>query len=341
MMHAKALDALREGTAHIESGLLPLATYPVRLPQLLDCMTRCHVPGASIAVIADYRLEWAGGYGVCEVGQSELVTPDTLFQACSVSKPVTAIAALRLVQEGILDLDEDLNSSLVSWKVPTNRTGQPQVTLRHLLSHTAGLTLCWYLGFRRGTKMPTLLHVLNGEPPAQTRAVRVQIPPGTRFRYSESHFALLQQLLTDVTSIPFPDLMHTLVFEPKGQGETARFRHSGDNIGFKCFVQGFCEGGMGAVLMSNGDNGEVMQKELFQIIAKEYGWSTSSARGVHARPKWREMPHRLALGTLRKYVRIVRFGSCSLRSRLMNAWVAASRAQSHLKRLSLVQMLQV
>jgi CubicO group peptidase (beta-lactamase class C family) len=405
MIHAKALDALREGTAHIESGLLPLATYPVRLPQLLDCMTRCHVPGASIAVIADYRLAWAEGYGVCEVGRSELVTPDTLFQACSVSKPVTAIAALRLVQEGILDLDEDLNSSLVSWKVPTNRTGQSRVTLRHLLSHTAGLTLCWYLGFRRGTKMPTLLHVLNGEPPAQTRAVRVQIPPGSRFRYSESHFALLQQLLTDVTSIPFPDLMHTLVFEPlgmrdssyhpsfpeerfraiatghyvdsvpvngkwrifpalaasglwttpsdlarlildiqlarsgkpskvlgkemvdqllspqtppdgrewglgfelKGQGETARFRHSGDNIGFKCFVQGFCEGGMGAVLMSNGDNGEVMQKELFQIIAKEYGWSTSSARGVHARPKWREMPHRLALGTLRKYVRIVRF----------------------------------
>jgi len=408
MMHTKALDALRMGTAHLESGplpVLPLAMHPVRPAQLLDGMTRYHVPGASIAVIANHRLEWACGYGVCEVGRSELVTPDTLFQACSVSKPVTAIAALRLVQEGILDLDEDLNSYLVSWKVPSNRTGPSRVTLRHLLSHTACLTACWYLGFRRGTKMPTLLQVLNGEPPAKTRPVRVQIPPGTRFRYSESHFAVLQQLLTDVTNTPFPDLMQALVFEPlgmcdssyhpsfpeqrfsataighyfdglpingkwrlfpalaasglwttpsdlarllldlqlaragkpskvlgkqivnqllspqtppdgrrwglgfelKGQGETARFRHSGDNIGFKCFVQGFCERGMGVVLMSNGDNGENMHKELLQIIAKQYGWPTSSASGVPSRPTWRQWSHRLAVGTLRRYTRLVHF----------------------------------
>ncbi len=408
MMYTRTLDALREGTAHLESGpppALSLATPPVQPAQLLDCMTRYHVPGASIAVIADYQLEWACGYGVCEVGRSEPVTPDTVFQVGSVSKPVTALAALRLVQEGILDLDEDLNASLVSWKVPTNRTGPSRVTLRHLLSHTAGLTACWYLGFRQGTKMPTLLQVLNGEPPAYPRPVRVQLPPGTRFRYSESHFALLQQLLTDVTRTPFPDLMHILVFEPlgmressyhpsfpedhfsatatghyfdgvpvngkwrlfpalaasglwttpsdlarliidiqlaragkpskvlgkeivdqllspqtppdgrrwglgfelKGQGEAARFRHSGDTIGFKCFVQGFCERGMGVVLMSNGDNGEVVHKELLQTIAKEYSWPTSSAGGVHSRPRWRELPHRLASGTLRRYVRIVRF----------------------------------
>ncbi len=406
MMHTRAPGALSQGTAHIESGslpVLPLATHPVRPAQLLDCMARCHVPGVSIAVIADHRLEWACGYGVREVGRPELVTPDTLFQACSVSKPVTAIAALRLVQEGILGLDEDLNSYLVSWKVSTNRMGPSRVTLRHVLSHTAGLTACWYLGFRRGAKMPTLLQVLNGEPPAKTRPVRVQIPPGKRFRYSESHFAVLQQLLTDVTNTPFPDLMQALVFVPlgmcnssyhpsfpeqrfsatghyfdgvpingkwrmfpalaasglwttpsdlacllldlqlaragkpskvlgkeivnqllspqtppdgrqwglgfelKGQGETARFRHSGDNIGFKCFVQGFCERGMGAVLMSNGDYGEDMHRELFQIIARQYGWPTSSVSGVPSRPTWRQWSHRLAVGTLRRYARLVHF----------------------------------
>src|SRR5437667_9941176 len=166
MMHIKNLGALREGTAQIESGplpVLPLATHPVRPAQFLDCMARCHVPGASIAIIADNRLAWACGYGVREVGRSEQVTPNTLFQACSVSKPVTAIAALRLVQEGILGLDEALNSYLVSWKVPINRTGPSRVTLRHLLSHTACLPACWYLGFRRGMKMPTMTHVLNGE----------------------------------------------------------------------------------------------------------------------------------------------------------------------------------
>jgi CubicO group peptidase (beta-lactamase class C family) len=400
-MHTKALHDLSEGIASIKSGLLqPLPSAP-----FLDCMARYHVPGASIAVIADHRLAWASGYGVCEAGRSDLVTPNTLFQACSVSKPVSAIAALRLVQEGLLNLDEDLNSYLDSWKVPTNRTGQSQVTLRHLLSHTAGLTLCWYLGFRPGSNMPTLLHVLNGEAPAKTRAVRVQIPPGTRFRYSESHFALLQQLLTDLTRTPFPDLMQTLVFEPlgmrdssyhpsfsaqqfsttatghyfdgvpikgkwrifpalaasglwttpfdlaqliidiqlaragrpskvldkqsvdqlltpqtppdgrqwglgfelKGQGEAARFRHTGDNIGFKCFLQGFCERGMGIILMCNADNGEIMHKELFQIIAKEYGWWTASPVGALSRPRWRQLPHRLAVGTLRRSVRLLHF----------------------------------
>src|SRR5213596_3729298 len=101
MMHIQALDDLSDGTASLESGLLPvppLARHPVRPAQLLDCMRRYHVPGASIAVIADHRLEWVSGYGVCEAGRSEPVTPYTLFQACSVSKPVTAIAALRLVQ---------------------------------------------------------------------------------------------------------------------------------------------------------------------------------------------------------------------------------------------------
>src|SRR5436305_14844457 len=216
MMYTKALHGFSESTASIKSSLQAISPA-----LLIDCMARYHVPGASIAVIANHRLAWASGYGVCEVGRSGRVTPNTLFQACSVSKPVTAIAALRLVQEGLLGLDEDVNSYLVSWKVPTNRTGPSRVTLRHLLSHTAGLTLCWYLGFRPGSNMPTLLHVLNGKPPAHTRPVRVQLPPGTRFRYSESHFALLQQLLTDVTRTPFPELMHTLVFEPLGMWESS------------------------------------------------------------------------------------------------------------------------
>src|SRR6266516_1473752 len=224
MMNTRTPDGLNERLAEIECDLLPappLCTHPAWSASLFDWMTRYHVPGVSIAVIANSRLEWASGYGVCEVGRSELITPGTIFQACSVSKPVTAVAVLRLVQEGILDLDEDVNAYLTSWKVPPYSTRQSRVTVRHLLSHTAGLTRSWYLGFRQGAKMPTLLQVLNGEPPAKTRPVRVQIPPGTRFRYSESHFAVLQQLLTDVTNTPFPDLMQALVFEPLGMCDSS------------------------------------------------------------------------------------------------------------------------
>src|SRR5205814_6506368 len=107
---------------------------------------------------------------------------------------------------------------------------------------------------------------------------------------------IVNQLLTPQT--PPDGRQWGLSFELKGQGETARFRHSGDNIGFKCFVQGFCEGGMGIILMSNGDNGEDLHKELFQLIAKHYGWPTSSGSGVPSRSPCRQWLHRLAVETL-------------------------------------------
>src|SRR5437764_15089423 len=101
MLNTRTPDGLSERLAEIERSLLPappLFAHPAWSASLLACMTRYHVPGVSIAVIANSQLEWAGGYGVCEVGRSELITPGTIFQACSVSKPVTAVAALRLVR---------------------------------------------------------------------------------------------------------------------------------------------------------------------------------------------------------------------------------------------------
>jgi CubicO group peptidase (beta-lactamase class C family) len=124
------------------------------------------------------------------------------------------LGVLRLVQEGLLDLDEDVNRYLVSWKLPANSTWQPRVSIRQLLGHTAGLTQNWYRGFRRGAPTPTLLQVLDGRSPANTPPVRVALIPGSQFRYSGSHYALLQQLMVDVTQTPFPELMQTLIFQP-------------------------------------------------------------------------------------------------------------------------------
>ena len=125
------------------------------------------------------------------------------------------------MQEGVLDLDADINTALRSWRVPANDGWQPRVTLRHLLSHAAGLTYCWYPGYRRGMPTPTLLQTLRGEPPATTLPVRVTAIPGTQSRYSGSHFSALQQLLEDVTGEPFPKLMRALVFAPLDMRHTS------------------------------------------------------------------------------------------------------------------------
>jgi len=183
---------------------------------LLDYIDHQRIPGVSIAVINDYEIEWAEGYGVRETGQPDAVTSETLFQACSISKAVTAIAALRLVERGQLDLDSDINTFLTSWKVPPQKKGadQPAVTLRQLLSHTAGMSVAWYPGYHREQDIPTLYEVLESSYVSNTPEVRITTTPGESFRYSGGGYCVVQQALVDVTRKPFPELMRELVFEP-------------------------------------------------------------------------------------------------------------------------------
>lgn len=165
---------------------------------LLDSLAQWHIPAVSVAIINDYRIEWVAGYGARENGQSESVDLKTLFQACSMSKTVTAVAALRLVEQGKLDLDADINTFLTSWKIPFSGLWQPRVTLRRLLSHTAGISVAWYPGYHREQDIPTLFEILEGEQPANTPGVRVIDTPGLRFSYSGGGYCIVQQALTDV-----------------------------------------------------------------------------------------------------------------------------------------------
>jgi CubicO group peptidase (beta-lactamase class C family) len=175
------------------------------------------VPGVSIAVIHDFEIEWAKGYGVLELGGSEPVTPETLFQAASVSKPVTAVGALHYVERELLDLDENVNDRLVSWRVPENEfTAQADVTLRRLLSHTAGVNQGLNRGYAPGEEVPTMLQALEGEPPANSLPVRVDRVPGTEQYYSNGGYLLVAQLLQDVLDRPFSKIMQEAVFGPLG-----------------------------------------------------------------------------------------------------------------------------
>ncbi len=182
---------------------------------LTAAMERHAVPGASLAVVDHYQLAWAEGQGLTAADGSAAVTPTTLFQAASISKPVTALAALRLVELGKLNLDEDVNLRLMSWHIPASplMIGNP-VTLRRLLSHTAGLNVHGFAGYATDATAPTLLQVLAGAPPANSAPIKVEAKPGTTFRYSGGGYSIVQLLLTEVTGTPFPELMRQQVLTP-------------------------------------------------------------------------------------------------------------------------------
>ena len=136
------------------------------LKQLMDTYK---VPGLSVAVVDNYQIVWAKGFGVTESGGSTPVTTRTLFQAGSISKPVAAVGAMWLVEHGKLSLDEDVNKKLKTWRVPENEfTKDQKVTLRRLMSHSAGLTVHGFPGYAVTEPKPTLVEIFNGEKPANT-----------------------------------------------------------------------------------------------------------------------------------------------------------------------------
>jgi CubicO group peptidase (beta-lactamase class C family) len=209
----------------IARGIEPLEVAKGESAVSLDIeklMKLYNVPGLSVAVIENYKIAWVKSYGVTEPGGKEPVTPKTLFQAGSISKPVAAAGMLALVQEGKLSLDEDVNQKLKSWQVPENEfTKEQKVTLRRLASHSAGLTVHGFPGYDIDEKVPTLVQIFNGEKPANTAAIRVDFVPGTNERYSGGGITIEQQVMMDVSGKPFPALMKEAVLDKIGMSDSS------------------------------------------------------------------------------------------------------------------------
>jgi CubicO group peptidase (beta-lactamase class C family) len=139
----------------------------------------------------------------------------TLFQAASISKPVAAVGMFRLAERGEVQLDADVNTMLRSWKVPPSPfTTTEKVTLRRIVSHMAGLTLHGFAGYPVGAPLPSLVQIVDGQPPANSAPVRVDAVPGARESYSGGGVTVMQLLLEDVSGTPFAALMDTLVLQP-------------------------------------------------------------------------------------------------------------------------------
>lgn len=190
---------------------------PVAAMNILDRMKYYHVPGVSVAVIDKGKIAWAKGYGIQETGGNAPITPETLFQAASISKPVTALGTLQLVEKGILDLDSPVNDKLVAWKIPENEFSEKEkVTLRRLLTHSAGLTVSGFPGYATSEQIPSLVQVLDGEKPANTSPIRIDMIPGSQWRYSGGGFVVAQLLVADVSGRSFQEYIKTTVLDPLG-----------------------------------------------------------------------------------------------------------------------------
>jgi CubicO group peptidase (beta-lactamase class C family) len=210
--------ATQDAAARVQAGLLPaFVTAQTQPMQMADRMRHYGVPGISVAVVQNGQLLWAHAWGVADVATGRALTPTTVMQAASISKAVAAVGALQLVQDQRLALDASVNSQLRSWQLPPGaQSAAHAVTLRQLLSHSAGLGVSGFDGYATGAAVPTLLQVLDGLPPANSAPVRLESQPGSQWAYSGGGFVVLQQLMQDVTGESFAPWMQREVLARAG-----------------------------------------------------------------------------------------------------------------------------
>jgi CubicO group peptidase (beta-lactamase class C family) len=210
-----AAPALGVEPSAIESNLVVPVDGVDKTLSLEDAMTALNIPSVSLALIDGDRIAFAQAYGASS-------TPETIYQAASLSKFVAAVGAMRLVEAKRLDLDADVNASLASWKVPQNGfdKGHP-VTLRGLLSMTAGIGVPGFLGYAVGDEVPNLTQILYGVPPANSAPITVIAEPGSVYRYSGGSYEVAEALMVDTIGTSFPDLMKEVVLEPAGMARSS------------------------------------------------------------------------------------------------------------------------
>lgn len=216
-------NLLKTRISQVENGLIPYV--PIQgFPSwnIYERMKFHRVPGVSIAVINNFKVEWAKGYGLADTTLKTPVTTQTLFSAGSISKLVMAAAAFQLIQEQKLSLDAPINQDLKTWKIPENDfTRKTPITLRMLLSHTAGTSQASYFGFTPDKKdLPNIVDILSGKPNAESRGVVVNSEPQKEFRYSGGGSMIAQMAIMDVTGETFDHFCDRVLFKALGMSNS-------------------------------------------------------------------------------------------------------------------------
>jgi CubicO group peptidase (beta-lactamase class C family) len=213
--HSPEIEARIKQVEQGLSGRFLVAGQPKHT--IKERMAFYHINGLSIAVIHDYHIEWAKGYGWADSAGQQPVSTQTLFQAASISKSLNAVGVLKLAQDGKLNLYRDINDYLTSWKFPYDSLSKgKKITIANLLSHTGGLSVHGFPGYAMGDTLPTLEQVLDGRRPANTGPVRSMYEPGVKSEYSGGGTTISQLIVMDVTHEPYDKYMRDNVLKPLG-----------------------------------------------------------------------------------------------------------------------------
>ncbi|AYM99110.1 serine hydrolase domain-containing protein [Chryseobacterium sp. 3008163] len=213
---------IQDKIKQVENNLVPWAMAQDSLKfSLEERMVQYKIPGLSIAVIKDYKIEWVKSYGWADIAQHRPVTTETLFQAASLSKSLNGVGVLKLVQDKKINLNDDINNYLKTWKFPYDSlSNNKKITTANLLSHTAGLTVHGFKGYPEGDSIPTLSEILDGKSPANSLAVRSMYEPGKKVEYSGGGTTISQLIVTDITQQKYEDYMWLQVLKPMGMNNS-------------------------------------------------------------------------------------------------------------------------
>ena len=226
-------QSLKEKINAVENSLAPSVIFGDTIPKmnLEDRMNATRIKGLSIAVIRNYKIEWVKGYGWADVEEKRKVTTATRFQAASISKSLNSMGILKLVQMGKVDPEADINKYLTSWKFSYDSLSKnKKISTHNLLSHTAGLDIHGFPGYKRTDTLPTIQQILDGKRPANTRAVRSLFEPGAKFKYSGGGTTITQLILTDVTGSNYADWMQKNVLQPLGMTNSSYRQPPDDTV---------------------------------------------------------------------------------------------------------------
>ena len=189
---------------------------------LKERMAFYNANAVSVAVVKDYKIEWVKAYGFADISENRMATPETLFQAASISKAINSLGILKLVEEGKLGLDDDINNYLKSWKFPYDTTSNgKKITIANLLSHKAGLSVHGFGGYEKGQEFPTTIQILDGLKPSNSSAVRSIFEPSTKFQYSGGGTTISQLILENATGEKYEDFMLKNVLIPLGMSNSS------------------------------------------------------------------------------------------------------------------------
>ncbi len=197
---------------------------------ILERMKFYNVKGVSIAVIKDFKINWAKGYGWADSAQNRMVDTKTMFQAASISKSLNALGVLKLAQERNLDLTADINTYLKSWKFPYDSVSKgKKVSLLNLLSHTGGVNVSGFDGYSKTDSLPSIIQILNGQSPSNSDAVRSIFEPGLNYKYSGGGTTISQLIIEDITGVKYSDYMIKNILTPLGMKNSFYTRPKSEN----------------------------------------------------------------------------------------------------------------